>query len=1576
MGPGLRKLLRWLGRIGLGVLALVLVVLAVTLIVVHTDRGRELIRARVELVLRGVMPGGVRIGKLEGSPFGTLTIRDLELDATTRRPFVKAGTVRVEAAIWPLVRKIVHVESIVIEDVQLDPMAGPLLPPRPDNQPPLAWRLELPHIELHRAAVELGAAELAVRELELAAAVTIADPDITAYAWLDTRWGNQRVAASLTAAIDRTGVHVPAALVMLDAAGGRARIAVSDLLVDTRRPRGHVLVSAPAPVVGVWFPEATQVAALGAPLGDVVVAVDVEDEAKPGADVTHVALTGYAGPSLGGSGMTKLAASLHGSIAKLAAHGVLQLSGLELAPLTRGTLRGPGAVVAGVEVSLDHARAELAVLPALVARSEPQLLAALDRAAKALAASESTAAIATELAGAGAPAGPRVLATAEVIHHGATWQLVAARAAGTVSGAVAAGQPVRGRVAFRVQAVAPRDPAPLPAHPPGFTVDADVDGGVELRSGGFAGLAVSAAYAQFRGGITGRSLRVNAEAAADGIARDGRPLGDVQLRAAYRTGRPIAVELSARPAAVPITAELSASVALGDVIRVELARLALQLPGDTRWDGGGGVLTIGDRIALRGLALHHRAATLELAAQLDPARGDLVADVNASHVELATLNRNLRGEGSSAIHVERRGHRWQADAKLDVLGLAAGKTTPPTDASVHLALADGQLTIDARANGGDRQLDRAAAWLKLDAGAIHKIRVTAHQLQLGGLVQRATSPADLAALDDAAAAPVAHSHSAGPVPVAPEAPEPAPVAGASDAADTADAIRGTIDGELDLAPTHPSGSLALRGIGLPIGVLDADVALAAHHGALAIKLDARMPDVAVAHVAAELDVPAHLFDPATWRKGALGLVRQVDLALDKVRVNAALLDKLGLAQKLAARGTVIPYRASIAAKAHVGAGVSDAVVNLDLTGIRGGPLAQSLAEHLEVTASATGTVVHGELRGGGTKKGEEGKVPLGTLDATLAMTMAQWLAAPRTVLGAALSARWVLPDTDAVPILAIVDRHELTGGTLAIDAAVTGTPGAPILDHADVIARKLAARAQLGGHAPPVFDELRVSAKMAAGAAGVTVTGRELGGGTLDAELAVPLPAADLVAAAHGTLGAHRLDLAPIAAVLPGRFSAVAGTLDGALAFTGGKLSGALAVTGGALPIAPVIGTLHDTSAKLAIDDKHVHVELTGGLGGGAIEVVADAPPDLATATAKLTLTKVALLGSHRTEISAEVGAKLKLAGGEVTGELDVKRGRINVAPRTGVPLLEVDVPDDLVLPTVKTRTSIAAATAPAAVVPAPGLVAGEQPAEAAATEAATRSSPVNLHVALGNTILNAPDVVAVLPGVEVASVHAIAHSDAGLDVAIGEQVAIVGRIDLDSGDVDFLGRRYLITADTSSVTFDGSVDPLLAIQMSYAFPSMTLTADVRGRVSTPDPHLSSDTAGYSDDQLFAFFLGGSPTDDVQQRQADSSSDAATVALAKVASGALGRQFNKILPVKLYSVACAPGTAAASKSCTLGKQLSRRLYLYYSTRPTPLTNENTNEVQLQYRLSNTTLIDVTGGDREHHSADLLSRHPW
>ncbi|MGH2899053.1 MAG: translocation/assembly module TamB domain-containing protein, partial [Solirubrobacteraceae bacterium] len=85
------------------------------------------------------------------------------------------------------------------------------------------------------------------------------------------------------------------------------------------------------------------------------------------------------------------------------------------------------------------------------------------------------------------------------------------------------------------------------------------------------------------------------------------------------------------------------------------------------------------------------------------------------------------------------------------------------------------------------------------------------------------------------------------------------------------------------------------------------------------------------------------------------------------------------------------------------------------------------------------------------------------------------------------------------------------------------------------------------------------------------------------------------------------------------------------------------------------------------------------------------------------------------------------------------------------------------------------------------------------------------------------------------------------------------------------------------------------------------------------------------------------------------------------------------LPVKLDAISCEPATSAsatAGGSCTFGKWLSERLFVAYRQHVGGSNDENTGDVQVQYRLGRKVLIEGSGGDRGHIGADLLYRHRW
>jgi autotransporter translocation and assembly factor TamB len=223
------------------------------------------------------------------------------------------------------------------------------------------------------------------------------------------------------------------------------------------------------------------------------------------------------------------------------------------------------------------------------------------------------------------------------------------------------------------------------------------------------------------------------------------------------------------------------------------------------------------------------------------------------------------------------------------------------------------------------------------------------------------------------------------------------------------------------------------------------------------------------------------------------------------------------------------------------------------------------------------------------------------------------------------------------------------------------------------------------------------------------------------------------------------------------------------------------------------------------------------------------------------------------------------------------------------------------------------------------------------------------------------------------------------LEVSIGDTLGVRGRVALESNDVEIFGRRYLIEptdSGPSGVVFDGTTDPLVNLRMTYQFPDLQLRVDASGRLSQIErPRFSSDPGGYTQDQLFAFFLGAEPSTEPGNPGRDQAREAVAGASTRLLSGLLGKQINKVLPVKVDSLSCEPApattaTTTASGSCTVGKWLSQQLYLSYRQHLQPRSDENTGDAQVQFRLGSRFLLEGTGGDRGYYGADLLWRHRW
>lgn len=1594
----MRSLLRWLRRLALTAVALAAIALAAVLITAHTGWGREQLRRGVEAALGDAFPGGARIAGLDGSVLGTLTLHGVEIDGPDHRPLVTAGTVRVAVALWPLAIRTARIDRLIADDVRayVRDAPVPVAPPPGRAAAASPWQIELPELAVHRAQVEIERGRITLGELEVTAAVTVAAGRVTIDGAANGRWsraGGPAVPLTARGGVVLDGaVRIPAAHVVLGGGAGGAAIDASALGLDPAHPSGVVTVAAPADAIARLAPE------LG---GAVPGAVRASIELAPDGPATRLVVHATAGDA-------ELWAALRGEPARRTAIGLVSATAIDLGAVTQGRLRGRGNLLAGFRADPDDVRGAAIAMgdvrsPDLaIRRAGVAVLGGLDdagalmlasgdrglelaaagqvhRAGRSLVLDDGRAvaiaravavpvdrgaggvrcaqvtghlAVSARIAGTLAPR-PDLIAsgvaggTGVAVDPDAGRAACAALAGATTAIAADAGAPAAlpRRGAARISIAALRSPFVLGITPRDggdgggdATPEVSIAGDASATAVAVDDLTVASAQGSFALGVA-PELRVDrAHLATTGIRRAGRALGDARIDLARR-GPVLELAATARPAAAGFTLATRASLAAtGAGYAAALGATLVTLPDGSAWTGHGGAVTVTGlaqpartRIALDDLALHHGDAVVALSGAYAVAAGDLAVRADADRIDAASIaflgsglgGHLARGTGRGTLALARRGGQWQADAGLAVTGLAVAPGAVPIDATAHLGLARGRATLDAHATGpalGDLglALDTAAPRDPLDPAAWRAL--DRGSIRSATVTARAVALAGLAGL-------------LGP--------------GVGDAGEASDSggqgrATGTIDGTVDLAPAALRGGFTVRGVELPAGIVEGELGFAPHDGDLDVRASARLVGAAAAELTARFAVPARPLDPATWRRRGRDLVREARATLGDVAFDPALLARLGLARRLADHGISAVYRGRARAELALGAAAADARLAVELTGVTGGGLAAPISPRLVLAVGPAGSHLRAEL--------SAGELGLGVLEGDVPMTVDRWLDEPGAVRSAPITARWTLPATPLPAVLALLGRRELAAGTLEGSAQIRGTVATPIISSAQLAARDVRFAPRLGGRAAPSLRELSVAARWGGASGTVAVTARQDAGGELRAEASGAPGAPD---AATGTATLTRFDLAPVAALLPGALAGVAGTVDGDLALhPGRRVTGVLRVAGGALPVAAAVGTLRDASAELASDGRTITAAVRGRLGRGTIDLSARAPAEDPTAiTGELTLDHVSPIAALRPVITARVSGRLHREADRLRGALTIERGAITLPEGTGTPLLDAAPPDDLVLP----GASAAARGRRAPV--HPWLVLDVQPW-------AVRLDARDLARGIG--------ALGTLRGDR-------------LEVSIGDTVGLRGRVALESHDVEIFGRRYVIEptdSGRSGVVFDGTTDPLVNLRMTYQFPDLQLRVDASGRLSQLErPRFSSDPGGYTQDQLFAFFLGAEPSTEAGTPSRDQAREAVAGASTRLLSGLIGKQINKVLPVKVDSLSCEPApattaTTAASGSCTVGKWLSQQLYLSYRQHLQPRADENTGDAQLQFRLGSRFLLEGTGGDRGYYGADLLWRHRW
>jgi hypothetical protein len=1009
------------------------------------------------------------------------------------------------------------------------------------------------------------------------------------------------------------------------------------------------------------------------------------------------------------------------------------------------------------------------------------------------------------------------------------------------------------------------------------------------------GIAVGKIVGKANGSITEVGTFANLDAIATNVSRGGSPIGSYfKIEASNRADSKIEVDLEAHPAAAPAVAKINATIDLG---ATETSPMVIDL-GDhsitsqrVTWQGSGGTITIGEReIVVKDIASKSGKASLTIGANVNKVSGALKLDVVAKDVPASMIDPTFMGTVSATVAMKKLGIVWDGSVKAAINGVALGKDAPAIEGAMNVTVKNRRITADVTANtfqvggvrfvldlDGPRDITDALAWRRLERTAIRTAMIGITRLDLGAAKIK---------------------------------------------------TGGIVDGELVLTGADTSGTFSINSVQTPFGVVEGSIQFAPVGNDVGASSTLELEGFGEAHVAAQIVVPEHPFEPTEWKRLGRGIVRVMTASIEDLAIDPKKLAKLGID---------LPYSAKLGATVQLSAGTGEARANLEVKGLQGGKLVRPVDLVVEAGIDPKNTNAAITL--------STGKSTLTTITAALPdFGFERWLAAAADVKTAKLEGKLEIPNVDVPELLAMLGRSDILSGKLNGNITVGGTPLAPTAD-ATIVVSNVNVRPVLAGRKLPTLTELKLVGKWDGKVGDLTVTGSESDGAILDIKAHVP---AANIAASTAKLDIRNWDIAPIAVFLPGPLVAATGKLGAKIsvaALAPNQIRGTLSLDKARMPIHPAVGTLRDTSLAIKLNDQGLFYTVTAKIGAGSVKLKGQAPPDLTKLTLDGSVERYSPIGKVQPVISATLAGTIFREATEVRADLDITKANVTLDMEQGVDLLSDKMPEDLFLgrttPPPKTPKELRIPRKPWMIV-----------------EAKLDTTPIFVKH-------------------ELFEVRARANARRGIKLSIGRTFNMDGSVEIERGDVDVIGRHYRVDPTDKAIVFDGTLgptgapDPKLALRLTHEFPELTLTANVAGRASKRELHMSGSPDIYSQDELLAFFAGAEPSGDTSTATRDAAQNLA----AAVVSAKLGRQAKKVLPIKIDVINCDAGSATTSSACKLGKWLTENWFLELKQHIEPRPDESPQEILLRYYFRRNWTIEG-GGFLERFGGDILWRKPW
>ncbi len=676
---------RWIKRIALALVGLIALAIGGALIFIHTDRGRDVIRRKVESALLETFPGGFSIGRIEGSAFGTLVVDDLRINARDGKPMIVVGTARAKIQLSALLYHTARITRLDLEDVTFDkhPLPEPPVPETPNDSSggPSTWAVQIPHATVVRGHVVISGEAgviLDLHDLDVEAAITV-DDGLTIAAHALGTWQNKSVEATALLGYVGETLLAPLAFLKVDDATLTALAVYAGPRVD-----GVVRAHAPAKTVH--------------DLANLVLPGDI--------DLVVTALAGSIDAKVEMAGAS-VRALLQTDLVAKAAKGFI-VADVPDATRLDPRIAGGGIATASIDASSDHVRGIVTVDG--MYRVDKATVGQDAVVAKTLLAVDATPKAAWALLEAGSDLGnARVTATGEVERKGAQYTL-------TRSTLVASARRIGARktdLAVGSLTTSVRASGPIwPVR--GIKVTGTV-GGDAIRFGDLAVQTVDVSIAVAK--------QASGHLELAGVSKGGKPLGSASLDARG--------SLERSPA--------------GNIVTIDLEDHSIQTAANGTWAGAGGHVVIDpDRITVTGFHTGSGEGTLAADVAFTKATKDLRAKVDAANVQLATLVPTIKGAAGAKLTVARTHGRWSGGGHIEVAKLAL-PNQPVVDINSDLEIAGRHIELDATTVAdagavvlqldleGPADLTDVLAWKRLDRRAITEVGFAVSHLDLAKL---------------------------------------------------------------------------------------------------------------------------------------------------------------------------------------------------------------------------------------------------------------------------------------------------------------------------------------------------------------------------------------------------------------------------------------------------------------------------------------------------------------------------------------------------------------------------------------------------------------------------------------------------------------------------------------------------------------------------------------------------------------------------------------------------------------------------------------------------------------------------